>query len=130
MKKYNWYSSSWSEFEVQSLAYSILRKSLYPDFLVRGEFSFPRKIDKVTYPLSGGDDVGCRIDICIFKPWVNKTPPVPVLLIEVKKGDKSKSTTQGERYSKLLGVPHVYVRGQKDAYNVLELVRPYLYPTT
>lgn len=125
MRKTNWYSNSWSEFEVQSLAYSILRKQLYPDFVVRGEFSFPRNPNDPVYPLSSK---GSRIDICIFSPWKDKEPPKPVLLIEVKKGDHSQSTTQGERYSQLIGVPCIYVRGQKDAYNVLDLVRPYLYP--
>ena len=124
MKKTHWYSNSWSEFEVQSLAYSILRKQLYPEFLVRGEFSFDYKILKQDFP---GTAKGCRIDICIFKPWFGDTPPEPVLLIEVKKGDKSISEAQGKRYSTLIGVPCLYIRGQKDAYNVLDLVRPYLY---
>lgn len=122
MKKYHWYSSSWSEFEVQSLAFSILRKALYPKYLVRGEFFFP-KDNLEAYPLSAK---GSKIDIVIFKPWEDKKPPVPILLIEVKKGDKSESTTQGENYSKRIGVPCIYCRGQKDAYNILELVQPYL----
>lgn len=103
------YKSKWSEFEVQSLAFSILRKNLYPDFLVRGEYKFPT----------------CRVDIAIFKSFPDKEPEL-VLVVEVKKSSEGTSTAQGERYTHVTGVPCVYVRGAQDAYKVVELVTPYL----
>ncbi len=116
MIKNHWYSHSWSEFEVKALAYSILRKALYPKFLVRGEFKFP-KTQEVR---------GCRLDIALFLPGIEKQAPVLILAIEVKKGIKSRSEKQGKRYSELLQVPCIYIRGKEDAFNVLNLVQSYL----
>ena len=117
IKKY-WYSHSWSEFEVQSLAYTILRKALYPKFLIRGEFKFSKNYCSQSR--------GCRVDIAIFTPWIEQAPPKLLLVIEVKKGIKSRSETQGKRYSDLLGVPYLYIRGKTDAFNILELIQPYI----
>lgn len=105
----NEYKQKWSEFEVQALAYGILRKNLYPDFLVRGEYKFEK----------------CRIDIAIFRANKEKSPEL-VLVIEVKKSSQGKSESQGTRYQELLGVPCVYVRGIEDAYKILNIVSPYL----
>ena len=123
MKRHSWYNHGYSEFEVQAIAYGILRKNLYPKFITRGEYFFPRDMDDPRFPLSA---TGCKIDIAIFLPGIDKTPPKPVLLIEVKKGEKSISSTQGDRYAALLGVPCVYIRGKDDAYRALEIVQPYL----
>lgn len=103
------YNKQWSEFEVQALAYSILRKNLYPNYLVRGEYKFQT----------------CRFDIAIFKAHKNSDPELKVVL-EVKKNSKSKTTSQGERYTSVAGVPCIYIRGGEDAYNVLKLVHDYL----
>lgn len=103
------YKPKWSEFEVQSLAYGLLRKNLYPNFLVRGEYKFDK----------------CRCDIAIFKAFKDKDPEL-VLVVEVKKSAIGTSENQGTRYEDLLGVPCVYVRGTDDAYKVLNLVAPHL----
>lgn len=104
------YKQQWSEFEVQSLAFSILRKHLYPQFLVRGEYKFD----------------GCRVDIAVFKAHKDREPELK-LVIEVKKNPKGTTESQGIRYQDLLGVPCLYVRGSTDAYNVIHLVQPYLF---
>lgn len=103
------YKKQWSEFEVQALAYGILRKHLYPKFLVRGEYKFD----------------GCRVDIAVFKTNFEKEPTLK-LVIEVKKSAQGTTISQGERYEKILGVPCIYIRGVEDAYKVLSLVHEYL----
>lgn len=103
------YNKSPSEFEVQSLAFGILRKNLYPAYHIRGEYKFPTM----------------RADIAIFKnsPDGNHQP---VLLLEVKKSPTGESTSQGKRYESVVGVPCLYIRGYQEAYKVMELVHPYL----
>ena len=104
------YKDRWTEFEVQSLAFSILRKNLYPRYLVRGEYKF----------------LAARTDIAIFKANPVGQAPTLLCVIEIKKSDNGKSTKQGERYTQELGVPCVYVRGVSEAYNILSLVQPHL----
>lgn len=103
------YKKQWSEFEVQALAFSILRKNLYPEYLVRGEYKFPKS----------------RADIAIFKAHKDQEPELK-LIVEVKKSPNGTATAQGERYTSITGVPCVYVRGGEEAYKVLELVHDYL----
>lgn len=103
------YKKQWSEFEVQALAYGILRKNLYPDYLVRGEYKFEK----------------CRFDIAIFKAHPEKEPELR-LVIEVKKNPNGYTTTQGSRYSDAAGVPCLYIRGGEEAYKVMETVQEYL----
>lgn len=103
------YKKKWSEFEVQALAYGILRKNLYPNFLVRGEYKFDK----------------CRCDIAIFRAFKDKDPEL-VLVIEVKKNPEGTTISQGTRYEDLLGVPCIYVRGAEDAYKVLNLIAPHI----
>ena len=103
------YKKQWSEFEVQSLAFGILRKNLYPDYFIRGEYKFP----------------GCRVDIAIFQPQP-EGDPILKLVVEVKKIAHGTGTWQKTRYESLLGVPCIYVRGGEDAYKIIELVQPYL----
>lgn len=105
------YKKQWSEFEIQSLAYGILRKNLYPDYLVRGEYKFPQ----------------CRVDIAIFKPTEDRTNPQLLCVLEVKKSSQAHDDTkQLTKYRELLEVPVVLIRGGDDAYNVLKLVKDYL----
>lgn len=99
------YKQKWTEFEVQALAYGILRKHLYPTYLVRGEYKFEK----------------CRTDIAIFKAHKDKEPELK-LVLEVKKSTTGTSVNQGNRYQELLGVPVIYIRGIDDAYKVLELI--------
>lgn len=103
------YKSQWTEFEVQSLAFSILRKNLYPDYLVRGEYKFP----------------GCRIDIAVFKAHKDQEPELK-FVVEIKKNPNGYTTSQGERYTHLLGVPCVYIRGADEAYKIIESIQEYL----
>jgi hypothetical protein len=103
------YKKQWTEFEVQSLAFSILRKNLYPDYLVRGEYKFP----------------GCRIDIAVFKAHEDRDPELK-FVIEVKKSSTGTGVGQQERYQHLLGVPCIYVRGGDDAYKIVQTVQPFL----
>ena len=103
------YKTTPSEFEVQSLAFGILRKNLYPAYLIRGEYKFTKM----------------RADIAIFKAHKDKEPEL-VLIIEVKKNPDGTTTAQANRYQYLTGVPCIYIRGYDDAYKVLELVAPYL----
>jgi len=104
------YKSQWSEFEVQSLAYGILRKNLYPNYLVRGEYKFPK----------------CRIDIAIFKCTEDRANPELKCVVEIKKSSNGTSENQGLRYEDLLGVPCIYIRGGQEAYKILEKVTPFL----
>lgn len=103
------YKKQWTEFEVQSLAYGLLRKNLYPEYLVRGEYKFP----------------GCRVDIAIFKAHKDRDPELK-LVIEVKKSENSSSESQKIKYEGILNVPCIYVRGGQDAYKIVEMVQPYL----
>lgn len=104
------YKTKWTEFEVQSLAFGILRKNLYPHYLVRGEYKFPKM----------------RADIAIFKAMPNGQEPELKLIIEIKKSAIGTSETQGMRYSEILGVPCVYIRGGEEAYKIMEKIQEYL----
>ena len=104
------YRTTWSEFEVQSLAFGILRKNLYPDYLVRGEYKFEH----------------CRVDIAIWKPTPDKREADLICVVEVKKRANGNSKLQEAKYQQLLGVPVVFIQGGNDAYNAVELVKPYL----
>ena len=102
------YKEAPSEFEVQSCAYGILKKNLPEEYCVRGEYKLPYM----------------RADICIWKK--TETGHDLILVIEVKKNPNGNATAQGERYSNICLCPCIYVRGFKDAYRVLDLVKPYL----
>lgn len=103
------YKQQWTEFEVQSLAYGILRKHLYPGYLVRGEYKFPN----------------CRTDIAVFKAHKDQEPEL-MFVVEIKKNPSGAATAQGERYEDLLNVPCIYIRGVDEAYKVLQKVTMHL----
>lgn len=103
------YKKQWTEFEVQTLAFGILRKNLYPKYLVRGEYKFP----------------GCRADIAIFEAHKDKEPTLK-LIVEIKKNPLGTTIGQKIRYEALLGVPCIYIRGGEEAYKVLEKVKQHL----
>lgn len=63
MKKY---SSLWTQFETQSLAFGLLRKALYPTYLVRGDHG----------------------TICIWKATLDKTSPTYLFTIHVHASTK------------------------------------------
>ena len=91
-----------SEFEVQALAYTNLKQH-FP--IVRGEYK---------YKISGKR--GARFDIVLLDDQENIK-----LIIEVKKSNRSKRTTQGDRYTELTGAPTVYIRGMVDAVNAVQI---------
>lgn len=84
----------------------MLRKALYPEFLVRGEYRFR----------------DCRVDIAVFKTTYDHSKPELKLIIEVKRTERDKSTEQQHRYQELLGVPCIYIKGATEAYKVVETV--------
>ena len=49
-----------------------------------------------------------------------------LLVVEVKRSEKSFSEKQGQRYAEVAGVPAIYCRGKIDALNILEKVKPYI----
>lgn len=91
-----------SEFEVQALAYTNLKK-FFPT--VRGEYKIK----------------GARLDIAIFDSNGDLR-----CIVEIKKSAYGKSTTQGERYKALTGVPVLYIRGMDEAYHVMDKIYPFL----
>ena len=91
-----------SEFEVQALAYTNLKK-FFP--IVRGEYKIK----------------GARLDIAIFDSEKKLR-----CVVEVKKSTKGTSTSQGERYTALTGVPVLYIRGMDDAYHIMDKIYPFL----
>ena len=105
------YKQDWTEFEVHSLAYGILRKNLFPGYLVRGEHRF-----------SGGGIVpDCVPDISVWKAFPDKDPALR-FVIEVKKSPNGHGTAQELKYEEALGVPCVYIRGKDEAYKVMSKV--------
>ncbi len=98
----------YSEFEVQAHAYWCLMAA-FP--LVRGEYKFP--------PTE--HSAGARVDLAIFDSRGNLA-----LVIEVKKSEGSHSESQGERYSRVTGVPCMYIRGMEQAKCAPELVGAFL----
>lgn len=103
------YKSAPTEFEVQSLAFGILRKNLYPEYLIRGEYAFPKM----------------RADIAIFKAHKERAPEL-MCIIEVKKSSNGYETAQKTRYEDLTGVTCVYIRGYEEAYDVINRVKEFL----
>lgn len=97
------YSKQWTNFETQSLAYSLLRKHLYPQYLVRGDYKFDT----------------CRAEIAIFKALFDKEPKLRCL---VEIGKAPKDTYEHP----VLKVPVVTAVGADDAYKIVNKVQDYL----
>ena len=104
------YTQSWTQFEIHSLAFSVLRKHLYPAFLIRGDF----KLD------------GCRTDIAVFKSNKGK-PPTLKVIVEVKQQDDASPTKAIQEYAKQNEVAYILIAGLKQAYKALDLVQEHLY---
>ncbi len=96
-------------FEVQSLAFGILRKNLYPGYLIRGNYKFPK----------------LQADIAIFKAHEDKDPTLS-LILQVKSSKQGYETAPTSRFEPLTSCPMVFVNGYDDAYKVLQLVSPHL----
>jgi len=96
MKKY---STLWTQFETQSLAFGLLRKALYPSYLVRGDFG---KIE-------------------IYRATKDKHHPVHVLTIHVHA-----STKQEDDGFFKVGENEYNLVGGQSAYQVVMNVVPEL----
>lgn len=109
MEKYN---KIWTKFETHALAYSLLRKNLYPHFLVRGEY----KLDTL------------RGDIVVFKAVYGKEP-ILKLIIQVKPSEAPHTKSLADSVSvvgEYNNVPILEITGGEAAYNIRNLVAPYL----
>lgn len=96
MKKY---SSLWTQFETQSLAFGLLRKALYPQYLIRGDFG---KIE-------------------IYKAMLDKNNPLHVLTLNVHASTKK----EDDGFFQLSENEFNLVGGQS-AKNIVMLVVPKL----
>lgn len=106
------YNKIWTKFETQALAYSLLRKHLYPHYLVRGDY----KLDKV------------RGDIVIFKANY-ETDPTLKLIIQVvasKTPHDTNPTLDHTILDPYYDLPIIQIRGGEAAYNILKIVNKYL----
>jgi hypothetical protein len=95
----NNYSKLWTQFETQSLAFGILRKALYPTYLVRGY-------------------VG---KIVVYRPTADQLHPEKLLTIHVQASDsvdKQGFSVSGEQECTLVG--------GNTAYKIVEHVKPLL----
>jgi hypothetical protein len=93
------YSKTWTQFETQSLAFGLLRKGLFPKYLVRG-------------------DLGV---IDIYRPTADHKNPEKLLTIHVSATD---SSAQSGFYESPLGPKHYVLAGGDMAWKVVELVTP------
>lgn len=92
----NNYSKTWTQFETQSLAFGLLRKALFPKYLVRG-------------------DLGV---ITIYRPTADVKAPEKLVEIFVLATDSEK---QSGFYKK---DNHYVLAGGDMAWRVVELVKP------
>lgn len=93
------YSTLWTQFETQSLAFGMLRKALYPQYLVRGDFG----------------------KIKIYKAGEDKNNPLFVLTINVHASTKK----EDDGFYKIDENEYNLVGGTS-AYNIVMLVVPEL----
>lgn len=106
------YNKVWTQFETHALAFSLLRKNLYPNYWIRGDY----KLEKM------------RGDIVIFKPLYMK-PPVLKLIIQVKASDSSHTKAWNESHQivgNYEGVPVIEIIGGEAAYNIRNIVAQHL----
>jgi hypothetical protein len=94
------YKKTWTQFETQSLAFGLLRKALYPKYLVRGDLGF----------------------ITIYRPTADAKNPEKLLTIHVIATDTDK---QSGFYPSKDGYT---LAGGDMAWKVVELVAPHLNP--
>lgn len=95
------YKKTWTQFETQSLAFGLLRKALYPKYLVRG-------------------DLGV---ITLYRPTANIAAPEKLLTIYVLATDSENQSGFYPHKSE----PNAYVlAGGNMAWNVVDLVNKVL----
>lgn len=92
------YSKTWTQFETQSLAFGLLRKALFPKYLVRGDLGVIR----------------------VYRPTADLKAPDKILDLYVLATD---SAQQSGFYQK---DNHYVLAGGDMAWKVVELVKPLL----
>ncbi len=97
------YSKSWTQFETQSLAFAVLRKTLYPEYLVRGDHG----------------------QIKIYKPTVNTSAPILKLIVKVE-ASAAQENCKAELLAAQDNIPVLLIVGGTTAYGAADLVKPYL----
>lgn len=97
------YSKLWTQFETQSLAFAVLRKQLYPEYLVRGDYG----------------------NIRIYKPTVDTNNPILKLIVKVEASPNA-SDSRSELLPAQDNIPVLLLVGGTMAYSVVDLVKPYL----
>ena len=97
------YSKLWTQFETQSLAFGLLRKSLYPEYVVRGYEN-------------------C---IWIYTPTADAQKPIPKLIINILPS-KDISHSGVIVVAPQQGVPVIEVTGGNKAYAIVEIAEQYL----
>jgi hypothetical protein len=108
MKTYN---KIWTKFETHALAFSLLRKHLYPNYWVRGDYKLGT--------LQG--------DIVLFKPSYGE--PVLKLIIQVESSNAGHTKSwenSVDLVGKYDGVQILKITGGEAAYNIRNIVTPYL----
>lgn len=97
------YNKLWTQFETQSLAFAILRKSLYPEYLVRGEQGY----------------------ITIYKPTADTRNPIQKVVLHVEASSDPKHSSF-ESIGVRENIPHFKLIGGDTCYKATELITPYL----
>lgn len=95
------YKKTWTQFETQSLAFGLLRKGLFPEYLVRG-------------------DLGT---ITIYKPTADVKNPEKLLTLHVLATDSNK---QSGFYPNQESTKAYVLAGGDMAWKVVDLVKPLL----
>lgn len=95
------YKKTWTQFETQSLAFGLLRKALFPKYLVRGDFGF----------------------ITIYRPTADTTKPEKLFSIYVVATDTNK---QSGFYPSNTHENSYVLAGGDQAWKVVDLVIPLL----
>ena len=93
------YSKLWTQFETQSLAFGLLRKALYPSYLVRGEYG----------------------QIKIYRPTADRNAPVELIVLNVH----ASTSKEEDRFEKTSDNTYLVVGG-KSAMNIVMHVVPEL----
>lgn len=107
------YNKVWTRFETQALAFSLLRKNLYPEYWIRGDYKLGT----------------LQADIAIFKPAYPPAEPVLKLILQVKASNASHTnnlTNDAKIIGDYKGTPILEIIGGEAAYNVRNMVQPYL----
>lgn len=106
------YNKVWTKFETQALAYSLLRKQLYPQYLIRGDY----KLDTI------------RADIAIFKANYQQEPTLK-LIVQVQRSDSEHTKGKVGIYTELPyygDIPVIEIKGGEAAFNIRNIVHKLL----